>query len=201
METSTLRHPPDRRPLEGARSPDAVDVQRIGRIVARDLAAFEDLYRAYHPRLQRFLGRMTARPGVIDEVINDTMLLVWTRAKGYNRQSKVSTWIFAIAYRKTLKALRREGASPADEPPEGASAEVGPEQQASARETRGELARALAALSFDHRAVVSLTYFHGMGYREIAEIVECPVDTVKTRMFHARRRLRALLSGELGDWL
>jgi RNA polymerase sigma-70 factor (ECF subfamily) len=56
-------------------------------------------------------------------------------------------------------------------------------------------------LSADHRAVVDLTYFHGMGYREIADIMDCPVDTVKTRMFHARRRLRQVMPGGLDDWL
>jgi RNA polymerase sigma-70 factor (ECF subfamily) len=49
--------------------------------------------------------------------------------------------------------------------------------------------------------VVDLTYFHEVGYREIAELMDCPPDTVKTRMFHARRRLRSKLAGELGDWL
>ena len=59
----------------------------------------------------------------------------------------------------------------------------------------------MAQLSADHRAVVDLTYFHGMGYREIAEVVDCPVDTVKTRMFYARRRLKQALSGALADWI
>ena len=63
------------------------------------------------------------------------------------------------------------------------------------------LMKAMDQLSADHRAVVDLTYFHGMGYREIAEIVDCPVDTVKTRMFHARRRLRKAMPGTLADWL
>jgi RNA polymerase sigma-70 factor (ECF subfamily) len=63
------------------------------------------------------------------------------------------------------------------------------------------LLRAMDQLSADHRAVVDLTYFPGMGYREIAEIVDCPVDTVKTRMFHARRRLRQAIPGQLADWL
>jgi RNA polymerase sigma-70 factor (ECF subfamily) len=63
------------------------------------------------------------------------------------------------------------------------------------------LLAAMAELSADHRAVVDLTYFHEMGYREIAEIMGCPVDTVKTRMFHARRRLKDLLSGSLTEWL
>ena len=59
----------------------------------------------------------------------------------------------------------------------------------------------MGELSADHRAVVDLTYFHEIGYREIAELMDCPVDTVKTRMFHARRRLKAMLPGELADWL
>ena len=61
---------------------------------------------------------------------------------------------------------------------------------------RETLTKALEGLSAEHRAVVELTYFHGLGYREIAQIVSCPVDTVKTRMFHARRRLQAMLAGE-----
>ena len=183
------------------RPSDAVDAALIDRVTRHDLVAFEALYRAYHPRLERFLARMTARAGVIDEVINDTMLVVWNRARAYNGQSKVSTWIFAVAYRKTLKALQREGVA-ADEPgEEEADFQAGPEQRAVAQETRSLLAQALGTLSFEQRAVLNLTYFHGMGYAEIAQIVECPVDTVKTRMFHARRRLRAILAGDLGDWL
>src|SRR5205085_10307150 len=127
------------------------------------------------------------------------------RAAAYNHRSKVSTWSFAIADRKTLEALRADGVGGAlettEEEDEGASPEAGREQQAVLREARGVLVRALEALSFEQRAVLNLTYFHGLGYREIASIVECPVDTVKTRMFHARRRLRAMLTGELGDWL
>jgi RNA polymerase sigma-70 factor (ECF subfamily) len=63
------------------------------------------------------------------------------------------------------------------------------------------LMKAMDTLSTDHRAVVDLTYFHGLGYREIAEIVDCPVDTVKTRMFHARRRLKQAMAGDLDDWI
>ena len=63
------------------------------------------------------------------------------------------------------------------------------------------IADALAGLSPDHRAVVDLTYFHELPYRDIARIMNCPVDTVKTRMFHARRHLRTMLAGDLADWL
>ena len=56
-------------------------------------------------------------------------------------------------------------------------------------------------LSPEHCAVVDLTYYHELGYREIAEILDCPVDTVKTRMFYARRHLKRVLEGELPDWV
>jgi RNA polymerase sigma factor (sigma-70 family) len=180
---------------------DALDLALIGRIVARDLAAFETLYRIYDARLARFLGLMIARRTLLEEVLNDTMLVVWNRAATYNQQSKVSTWIFAIAYRTALKALHRQDepvADPADEPMTG---QPGPEERHADGETRAALMHALDMLSSEQRSVLVLTYFHDLPYAEIAQIMSCPIDTVKTRVFHARRRLRALLSGELGDWL
>jgi len=181
------------------RSSDASDVALLCRVVARDLRAFEALYRIYHPRLDRFLGLMTPRRPIVEEALNDTMLVVWDRAHTYNWQSKVSTWIFGIAYRTALKALRMQ-----DEPVEGTalddlvSADEGPEQLLSADQVRLALARALDALSAEHRSVLVLTYFHDLPYAEIARIVDCPVDTVKTRVFHGRRRLRALLHDTFG---
>jgi len=186
----------------GARRGAREDVELVGRIVRRDRHAFEDLYRAYQPRLSRFLLSILRRANLVEEVLNDTMLVVWANPDRYNGQSKVSTWIFAIAYRKALKALRR-----VDEPIEDReaeqrpSAEAGPEQMLSRSQVREVLVRAMGELSPDHRAVVDLTYFHEIGYREIAELMDCPVDTVKTRMFHARRHLRRKLAGELADWL
>jgi RNA polymerase sigma factor (sigma-70 family) len=181
---------------------DARDVQLIGRIVRRDPRAFEELYRAYHPRLSRFVFNILRRAHVAEEVLNDTLMVVWRQPERYNGRSKVSTWIFAIAYRQAMKALRR-----CDDPVEDRqaetrpSAEAGPEQQLGRRQAQDVLLRAIGELSPDHRAVIDLTYFHEIGYREIAELMECPPDTVKTRMFHARRHLKNKLCGELADWL
>ena len=190
------------RPQAVADARERAERTLIDAVAARQLQAFETLYRSYHARLTRFLDRMTRRAGLVDEIVNDTMYVVWESAGRYNGECKVSTWIFAIAYRKALKALRRLDEPLADVDPDAqASLEPGPEQLLGRRETNKALADALSALSVEHRAVVELTYFHGAGYREIAQIVDCPVDTVKTRMFHARRRLRDLLAGVPGDWL
>jgi RNA polymerase sigma factor (sigma-70 family) len=174
----------------------------LARIAERDLKAFEELYRRYHPRLTRFLMNILRHPQLTEEALDDTMMVVWKRPEGFNGASKVSTWIFAIAYRTALKARSRH-----DEPVEDdglemrPSGEIGAEQQLGQRQTQEILMSAMAQLSADHRAVVDLTYFHDVGYREIAEILDCPVGTVKTRMHHARRHLKAMLAGRLTDWL
>lgn len=178
------------------------DERLFARIRAGDLEAFQQLYRIYHPRLGRFLINLIHRPQMVEEVFNDTMLVVWNRPDSFRGASRLSTWIFAIAYRKALKALRRR-----DEPVEDVDAEnrispdADPEELVGQRQLHEVLMSAMAQLSADHRTVVDLTYFHQLGYREIAEIMNCPVDTVKTRMFHARRHLKRLLAGELTDWL
>jgi RNA polymerase sigma factor (sigma-70 family) len=132
-------------------------------------------------------------------VINDTMYVVWHRAQHYSGSSKVSTWIFGIAYRKALKALARAD-EPIDFDPAEHAADAEPTDQAILQtEWRLVLERALGQLSPEQRAVVELTYYHGCPYREIAEILGCPVETVKTRMFYARRRLRDLLNSHRKD--
>lgn len=167
-----------------------------------DRAAFEALYRIYYPRLTRFLINLVRRPQLVEEVLNDTLMVVWERAASFNGASKLSTWIFAIAYRKAMKALRRQDEAVEDsEANQRISLDRGPDEACGLRKTHLLLMKAMNELSPDHRAVVDLTYFHEMGYREIAGILECPVNTVKTRMFHARRHLRQRLAGELADWL
>jgi RNA polymerase sigma factor (sigma-70 family) len=181
----------------------ALDEPRlIERIAGRDLQAFEELYRAYHPRLTRFLMNMLRRPHLVEEALDDTMMVVWKRPDAFNGSSKVSTWIFAIAYRTALKARSRlrepvedlEGEQRPDTDPD-------PEHELGRRQVQEVLLSAMGQLSAEHRAVVDLTYFHEIGYREIADILGCPVGTVKTRMHHARRHLKDLLAGRLEDWL
>jgi RNA polymerase sigma factor (sigma-70 family) len=164
----------------GRRLPDAPDeIALIGKVAGGDMTAFEALFRRYYPRL------------------NDTMLIVWRRAHTFNLRSKLSTWIIGIALRRSLKALEHaDDAIDFDPDAAAASAESGPEAQLLYQELRTRLRRALQSLSPEHRAVIELTYYDGYTYREIAAIVGCPIDTVKTRMFYARRRLRSLLADD-----
>ena len=194
---------PSVEPAPSARRRDGQEDLRLLALVREgDRDAFEHLYRIYYPRLTRFLLNLVRRPQLVEEVLNDTLMVVWDRADSFNGTSKLSTWIFAIGYRKAMKALRKQ-----DEPIEDSernerrSLDATPEEALGQERIHGLLIEAMTHLSADHRAVVDLTYFHELSYREIAEIVNCPVDTVKTRMFHARRHLRRHMAGALGDWI
>jgi len=128
--------------------------------------------------------------------------VVWQTAANFRGTSKLSTWVFAIAYRKALKARMRWPDPVEDDQADlRASNDPAPDAELERSRVHSALVGAMRELPAEQRAVVDLTYFHGLGYREIAEILNCPVDTVKTRMFHARRRLKQALSGTLADWL
>ena len=183
--------------------PDEDEVALLRRVAREDRYAFELLYRSYYRRLTRFLEQTTRTPQLIDEILDDTMLVVWRKAPTFNGKSRVSTWIFAIAYRRALKALERERrwVQISVDADETASANS-PEVEFIERESRLALQSLLAALSVGQRAVIELTYYHDYAYKEIAKIIGCPVNTVKTRMFHAHRKLKAILierSKESGD--
>jgi len=185
-----------------AQSERDADLRLVARVGRGDAAAFDELYRKYRARLTRFLANLVRQPQIVEEVLDDTLMVVWQRAGDFKGESKLSTWIFAIAYRKAMKALRKYDAPLEDHEAENrASPDSGPEEAFGRVRLHDLLRAAMTELSPDHRAVVELTYFQDLGYREIAEIMDCPVDTVKTRMFYARRHLKRRLDGELPDWI
>jgi RNA polymerase sigma-70 factor (ECF subfamily) len=163
-------------------------------VAAQRMDAFEALYRIYHPRLLRFIRGIVRRPTLVDEVLDDTMMVVWNKAHTYDRKAKVSTWIFAIAYRQALKALRKvDDAVEFGAEPQADTSRSNPEATLHRQELQQRLEQALGGLSAEHRTVIELTYYLGHSCAEIARIMDCPVDTVKTRMFYARRRMKVLL--------
>jgi RNA polymerase sigma factor (sigma-70 family) len=184
-----------------ARRADGLETNELRLLALVELGdkhAFAQLYRAYFPRLARFLDRMTRNPGLIEEIINDTLLVVWQKADTFNHSSRLSTWIFAIAYRKALKGIRAlDEPVEAEEEESMGAAELEPDIALSMQQLQYNVAQALDALPHVQRTVVNLVYYHGMGYEEIAAIMDCPVNTVKTRMFTARNRLRDLLADQM----
>ena len=185
--------------LEGAAPASNDEALWIRRIAEGDRGAFEDLYRAYRRKLFGFVLRQVGDAGLAEELAADVLVEVWKGARSFRGESRPSTWILGIARHKALDALRRrppvtldlEKAQQVPDPCEG------PEVEAARSRRRAALRRALRSLPPEQREVVDLTFFEGLSYPEIARLVNCPVGTVKTRMFHARRKLEALL-GTMG---
>jgi RNA polymerase sigma-70 factor, ECF subfamily len=184
----------------------AEDVALLRRVAARDRAAFEALYERYAPRLGGYALRLLRDRDLVDEVIDDVMLAVWQDAARFDPAvARLSTWLFGITHHKALtrlarSAARREAPPPGAEPgadggdgDERQDAALDPEQAAMGRQLGAALADALARLSPDHRAVIELAFAEGQSYQEIAAVTGAPLNTVKTRMFHARKHLARFL--------
>ena len=183
--------PATREPGTGRAADNLRDQELLTRVAARDREAFKQLYHIYHRRLTRFLMRLTRQPEIAEEIINDTLWIVWRKAPEFRHGSLVSTWIFGIAYRRGLKTLQRQ-------PPPACDIEAetqveAPDQIQPAQERADWLDRALAQLPVNQRAVLELSYYVGYSCEEIAQIMDCPVSTVKTRMHKARQKMKMLL--------
>ncbi len=180
---------------------DATDRALLQRMATGDRAALATLYREYHGRLCRFLSRLTRRQDIIEEVVNDCFWIAWQHAADFRGDARVSTWLMGIAYRCCLKALRRQGSEPLDELTDETmlpEADGGIDADED-RELRDLLGKALGFLSAEQRVVVELVYGVGHSLNEVAAIVQCPVGTVKARLFHARVKLLNVMPALSGD--
>jgi|LNFM01.1.fsa_nt_gb RNA polymerase sigma factor (sigma-70 family) len=169
---------------------DAEDWALIRAIGGGDQQALAALYRRHFDYLYRFVLRVTRRTEVVEEVINEVMLVVWQQASKAEPRALASTWILSIAHRKALKTLSRKGLAEDglddDDPRFGVDA-----AGLQGVDADDLLLKALAVLTPEQRAVMEMVYEQGLHYSVIAEILGCPENTVKTRVFHARRKLRA----------
>jgi RNA polymerase sigma-70 factor (ECF subfamily) len=177
--------------LPAKTSPREHDRELLLAVAAGNRRALEELYLGYHRRLARFLARVTPRYENVEEVINDTFMVVWQSAKDFRYASQVSTWIIGIAYRTALKSVRRQknfaAAQNIDDFPERSS---DPFQET---EMQDWLSQGLSRLPMEQRLTLELAYQMGHSLEEIAAITGTPVGTVKARMFHAREKLRLYL--------
>lgn len=176
----------------------AEEFHLLQQAAAGESQAFDTLYRRYAPYLRRYLRRRLPSPDLIDDVCNDVFLVAWQRAGCFQATARLSTWLCGIARYRALKAWGRAARlSAADVPlsPSGEAA-VDPGLLLLREEKYQGLARAVAQLPADLRVVVEAVYYQAASCEAIAVRLGCPIGTVQTRLFRARRRLRASLVRE-----
>jgi RNA polymerase sigma factor (sigma-70 family) len=174
---------------------DDGELALLQRVAKKDRDAITELYRIYQARLFKFVYRLTNSYTAADELVNDIMLVVWRSAEDFRGESRVSTWIFGIAYRQSMRRMRRRQLKlwPQKDPDELAS--TGNRDL----ETEDWIRRGLDLLPAAQRLTMILVFYLGLSYTETARLTDCPVNTVKARMFHARRKLREFLEDSPGD--
>ena len=167
----------------------------IGRIANGDRLAMQVLYARHHVRVIRFVVRLVRNEATAEDLISEVFLDVWRQAGRFEGRSAVSTWMLAIARFKALSALRRRPDEELDEEAAGAIEDPSddPGTVLEKKDKSVMLRKCLTGLSAEHREIIDLVYYHEKSVEEVAEIVGIPENTVKTRMFYARKRLAELL--------
>ena len=173
-------------------TPDLSDAQLLAAVADGDRRALEQLYRRNAPWLTARLQRRCSDPGVVDEVLQDTFVAVWKSAGRYDGRGEAGAWLWGIAVRRLVDAVRRSPRPTADllELPEHADVVGSAEEQVLLGIEHGELGPALDRLSPELRAVVRATVLDGLTTREAGKLLGIPSGTVKTRMMRARAQLR-----------
>ena len=177
---------------------DSPDVTLIRSIAAGDKQAMRILFIRHNVRVFRFLVRLVGDKSAAEDLVSEVFLDVWRQAGRFQGRSQVTTWLLALARNKALSALRRRSTEELDAEAVAAieDPQDNPEAAIQNRQTSEILLNCLTKLSPPHREIIDLVYYHEKSIDEVAEITGVPQNTVKTRMFYARKRIAELMAAE-----
>jgi RNA polymerase sigma-70 factor, ECF subfamily len=194
-----MRHNNSTQPAEAAGKPFLTtmpDEILIALIAAHDKDAMRFLFTRHNVRVFRYLLRILGDAATAEDLVSDVFIDIWRHAGRFEARSQVSTWILAIARFKAASVRRRKTFDRLDE---GATASIAdttddPEAALQKKKCGAVLRDCLAQLSSEHREILDLIYYHGQSITEVAQIIGVPENTVKTRAFHARKRIAQLMA-------
>ena len=174
----------------------AQEAELLARVVDGDHDAFTQIMRSHEDRVFSVCLRIMGNRDQALDATQETFLTTFRKAGQFKGNSALGTWIYRIAVNTCYDQLRKQKRRRTDPMPDHVDpADYSAQDAVDAAALRPEIQRALAAIPEDFRTVVILSDIEGMGLPEVAEILEIPVGTVKSRVFRGRR----LLAGELGN--
>ncbi len=199
------RRPTDRPTTKPLDAEQAIDDRLIDRALAGQSAAYGELVFRYQDRLRASLSRLTGSAEEAEDVAQEAFVQAYLKLSSFQRSSRFYTWIYRIAFNQAISKSRKRrprvslsvvqeagGVEPVAE-------SDGPTEPAIQIERAELLHAAIAELEEDHRQVIVLREFEDMDYQQIAEVIDAPIGTVRSRLFRARAQLRDLLAAQLGD--
>lgn len=171
------------------------DEDLVAAIAKGDRRSMQVLYARHSTRIHRFVLRRVGNAALAEDIVSEVFLAVWSRADRFERRSKATTWLLAIAHHKALNAMRRTAEATLDDATAGTIADSADDPETVlGKKRRGEIVRkCLDRLSTAQREIVDLVYYHNRSIAEVAGIVGIPEGTVKTRMFYARQHMAKML--------
>ncbi len=176
--------------------PSSSSDEELLKHIARGYAsAFNCLYDRYGQRLYAFALRLTENPALAEDILQESLLIVWRKAGTYRAEGSVLAWLLSIIRNKCMQLFRQKSTESiegsdldfADEDPS-------PEKVLSQQDERNRVREALRHLSPEHREVLELVFYQGLSQKEIAQVCKCPLGTVKSRLNYARQQLRGILT-------
>jgi RNA polymerase sigma factor (sigma-70 family) len=206
VREATANHETTTNPI----APEAIAEQELVRRARRgDLEAYDDLVRRYQERIYATIYHMTANHEDANDLAQDTFIKAYHALKSFKGGSSFYTWVYRIAVNKTINFLKqRKNRSHmslndldfnAEHDPDLVAlvSDKTPRREANLNELQEKLNEALLKLSEPHRLVVTLHDVQGLAHEEIAEIMDCNIGTVRSRLFYARQQLQGYLSDYL----
>jgi len=188
-------------PNEPSAELEAELVALLGRMAAGDEAALADLYARLNRRIYAFALRRLSNPDLAEEVVVETLYEAWRHAGRFERRSKVSTWVLGIANHKAMDKLRGSAARQWEELGDEAEQVADPEpdtySRIAERQQAEQIRNCMEALPDAQREALMLVFYEDMALGEVADLQSCPENTVKTRLFHARRKMRECLERQI----
>jgi RNA polymerase sigma-70 factor, ECF subfamily len=171
------------------------DETLIQSIARGDRRAMQVLFARHNVRVYRFVMRLAGDAALAEDLVSEVFLEVWRKAGRFEGRSQVSTWLLAIARYKAISQLRNRSEDQLDEQMAETIEDPSdnPEELLAQRDRSTLIRKCLEQLSSAHREIIDLIYYHEKSMQEVAQIMQVPEATVRTRMFYARKHLAELL--------
>jgi RNA polymerase sigma-70 factor, ECF subfamily len=168
-----------------------VDFELLSRAVRGEEKAFRALYDRTHAKIYFYLYRFLGDPGKTEDVLMETYTEVWRNGRKFRGASRVTTWMIAIARNLAINELKRWKAH--DDIDDHGELANGQTADPDCWDRQRVVREAMDGLSGKHREVLDLVFYHEMDYKEVAEVLRVPVNTVKTRVFYAKEAMKEIL--------
>lgn len=200
LPSSLLHYPKQGYTLKHTAANHDHDLDLINQITSGNQEALSQLYSLYGQRLYAYALRLTGIPAVAEDIIQDTLVIVWQDAHRFRGEGKVLAWLLGIVHHTAMKALRQSTRIVSNDLETNlVNPEPSPEDQFQIEEKKQWLHEGLETLSPEHRAVLELVFYQGLSLKETAMVCRCPVGTIKSRLSYARKQLRGVLSRKESD--